>query len=796
MKSLASFLVFYAILTLSPQAKEESFQIVHKSKSVPIIFDRNDAEVVAISSNAMAEDIKLITGIRPEISSKPKPDASAAIIIGTLGKSAMIGDLIDRGKISKGLLDGKWETFLIQIVKNPFHGLDHALVIAGSDPRGTAFGVFELSKRLGVSPWVYWADVKPAKRRDLTVTLNQVVMGPPSVKYRGIFLNDEDWGLQPWAAKNIDTDIKDIGPKTYARIFELMLRLKANYVWPAMHKCTKAFFYYDENPKVAAQYGIVLGATHCEPMLRNNVDEWQKNFFKEYGSKPGPWRYDTNEKEIKRYWNDRVKEVADRKVDAVFTVGMRGIHDGKMPGPKSTTGKIKLMDKVIKDQRNMIAEHFKRDFSEIPQIFCPYKEVLQLYQQGAEVPEDVTIVWADDNHGYIRQLSTPEEQKRSGRSGVYYHLSYWGPPEDYLWLSSVSPTLISYEMNKAYAYGADRLWVFNVGDIKPAELETEFAMDLAWDIEAWPPEEAADYVEQWAARTLGQSFAGEVAEIKAEYYRLAASGKPEHINLVSFSEQEAGRRLEAYQAIERKAIDLKKRIPAHLQNAYFQLIYYPVICAAKMNEKHLYARMGDHGRSQDAHSEIKKLTQAYNKELAGGKWDGMMSMNPRNRPVFGMPKIQNRETPQEASNTSIKTINVSELQFDSSKLQVIRGLGVDGESLSRIRFDGLSYEDAGNAPTASIRLNLPAGLRRIKLVCVPTHAIHEGRSLRCSVKIDGRQHKVLDVNSGSKSKKWTKNVIRGYSSAEVVFDLKKGGSVDLQLALLDPGLAISSIVVY
>ena len=290
--------------------------------------------------------------------------------------------------------------------------------------QGAAFGVFELSKRIGVSPWYWWADVQPEKRDNLFVRGGTIIDGPPSVKYRGIFLNDEDWGLKPWAAANMDTDIKDIGPKTYAKIFELLLRLKANFIWPAMHPCTKAFYYYKDNPKVADQYAIVVGSSHCEPMLRNNVDEWTDNFQTEYGKKPGPWRYDTNEKEIHRYWDDRAVESA--KYESVYTIGMRGIHDGSMPGPKDEGEKIKLLDKVIADQRRILAARLKKPVEEIPQIFCPYKEVLRLYQKGLDLPDDVTNVWADDNHGYIRQLSTPGEQHRSGKSGVYYHLSYWG----------------------------------------------------------------------------------------------------------------------------------------------------------------------------------------------------------------------------------------------------------------------------------------------------------------------------------------------------------------------------------
>ena len=730
-----------------------------------------------------------------------KADMDSAIIVGTLGKSKPIDTMVKTEKLLVDTIKGKWESFLIQVVDKPLAGINKALVICGSDPRATAFGIFELSKRLGVSPWVYWADVIPAKQKNLKVSIDIIVMGPPSVKYRGIFLNDEDWGLQPWAARNIDTDIKDIGPPTYARIFELMLRLKANYIWPAMHPCTKAFFYYKENPKVAKKYDIVLGSSHAEPMLRDNVDEWKNNFKEEYGKQPGPWRYDTNAKEIKRYWEERVKQVADQNLEAVFTIGMRGIHDSGMPGPKTIEGKVDLLNKIIMDQRNMLSKYLKKDPADIPQIFCPYKEVLTLYNAGVRVPDDVTLVWADDNFGYIRQLSTPKEQQRSGGSGVYYHLSYWGAPADYLWLSSTSPSLISYEMSKAYTYGAKRLWVFNVGDIKPAEIDIQFAMDLAWNVNAWPPEKAESYIKIWAERTFGKEYAKEVAGIETIYYRLATSGKPEHIDKIKFSEEEINKRLATYQDIARKAKDLKSRIPKRLQDAYFELILYPVLGAANMNEKIFYAQIGEAKKSKHTYDEIKKLTDIYNEKIAGGKWNGIMSMDPRNQPVFGMPEIRvgNRKPDSSEEHLkSVRTISVNELKYDSTKLHLIPGLGVSGVSLSWTKFYNLSYseEKEESAPSASIKLELPKGKRIIELICIPTHAVYEGLALKTAIRLGDNPPEFVDVNTPAGTEIWSKNVIRGYSSAKTEFVLKKKGVVNLKLSLLDPGLAISKIIIY
>ena len=782
-------------------SESSSFRIVDNGKSVSILYDRDDADVVGISAKALANDIKLITNISPALETRLTPKIHSAIIVGTLGKSKPIDFMVTTGKLSVDTIEGKWESFLVKVVDNPLAGINRALVICGSDPRATAFGIFELSKRLGVSPWVYWADVLPAKHRNLRVAIDKFIMGPPSVKYRGIFLNDEDWGLNPWAARNVDTDIKDIGPRTYARIFELMLRLKANYIWPAMHPCTKAFFYYKGNPKLAAQYSIVLGSSHAEPMLRDNVDEWKNNFREEYGKQPGPWRYDTNAKEIKRYWADRVEQVADQNIEAVFTIGMRGIHDSDMPGPNTIEGKVDLLNEIIADQRNVLAKYLRRNPAEISQVFCPYKEVLTLYNAGVKIPDDVTLVWGDDNYGYIRQLSALNEQQRSGASGVYYHLSYWGAPADYLWLCSTSPSLISYEMSKAYAYGAKRLWVFNVGDIKPAEMDIEFAMDLAWDINAWPPEKAERYIKKWAERTFGKDYARRIAEIESIYYGLASSGKPEHIDKIKFSEKEINERLGEYRDIGRKAENLKNHIPKRLQSAYFELILYPVLGAAHMNEKIFYAQRGEPGKSKRAYDEIEKLTDMYNNQIVDGKWNGMMCMNPRNRPIFGMPEIRDRNTKSVSSNAQlqpVRTISVSEFKFDSTKLNLIPGLGVGGVSLSWIKFNspGYSEEEIDSAPSASIKLKLPKGRRTIELICVPTHAVYNGRALRTAIRLADSPPAIVDVDTPSGTETWSKNVVWGYSSARAVFILKEEGIVNLKLSLLDSGLAISKILIY
>jgi hypothetical protein len=805
-------------LSIAVEYSQAAFPLVHQHRAATIIVDENDFEVVHIAARALCRDINDITGIKPDLKTFVNPLSKFPVFVGTVGRSQWIDELNKKNDFLVNKLKGKWETFIITIIDNPFDGVEKALVIAGSDRRGTAFGVFELSRALGVSPWIWWADVHPEPRESLYVQADEVLMGPPSVKYRGIFLNDEDWGLQPWAARNMDTDIKDIGPKTYAQIFELLLRLKVNFIWPAMHPCTKAFYYYPENPVVADKYAIVVGSSHCEPMLRNNVFEWKENFTNEYRTKPGPWRYDTNREQIHRYWLDRVKQSASR--ESVYTIGMRGIHDSGIPGPETTEGKLDLLQQVIHDQRLMLEANIGKPIESIPQIFCPYKEVLNIYRAGLKLPDDVTIIWADDNHGYVRQLSTPAEQKRNGASGIYYHLSYWGAPHDYLWLSSTSPSLISFEMSKAYAYGASLLWVFNAGDIKPAEMEIEFAMDLAWDVSAWPPDNAHAYVKSWAARTFGEQFAEPIAQIKEEYYQLAQNAKPEHVLYVDFSPEQAEQRIKDYRDIAQKAEKLYGKIPDRLRDAYFQLILYPVWGACWMNEKVLYswkslcqkslgASLAYEEKAETAYKRIQATTRVYNEEIAHGKWNGMMSSHPRDLEIFKDPKAiiaaikkQGKDTTQSELQSPCIKFSVTDFtdkhDLPEARIQVIKGLGIDGASATVLPFSSPSIPDekVSEAPYIEFKAELPAGVRTIKVKCLPTHRIHDGRGLRYAVSVNNGAAQVVDVYAPSKSSTWRKNVLRGYSEGQTTCTIERDDKVILHLYLLDPGLAVSCIEVY
>lgn len=792
------------------------FVLVDGSRKAKIFIDRTDAKVVGIAAKAFTGDVKELSGKELNISEVQNINGDYIVLIGTLGHSSIIDQLVKEKVINADQLINKWESFAISVVNHPYGKAKQLLVIAGSDRRGTAFGVFHLSRLMGVSPFVWWADVHPAQMKKIFIS-GTYTSGEPSVKYRGIFINDEDWGLQPWAAAKMDTLIKDIGPNTYAHVFELMLRLKANYIWPAMHPCTKAFYYYKENPKVADDYAIVVGGSHCEPMLRNNVFEWAENFEQEYGKKPGDWRYDLNKDEMYRYWDDRVKESV--KYESVYTVGMRGIHDGSMPGPKDPDQKLKLLENVITDQRKIFKDDFKKEAAEIPQIFVPYKEVLGLYRRGMQLPDDITIIWPDDNHGYIRQLPNEQERKRVGRHGVYYHFSYWGTPQDYLWLCSTSPALISNEMTKAYNYGADRLWVFNVGDIKPAELELQFSMDMAWDIKKYPPAKALDYIGSWAKETFGDQYADEIAIIKKEYYLLANAAKPEHINSVIFNSKERIERLKRYERLSDRALALAKKIPGRLKDAYEELVLYPVQGAAAINQKILYAQISKEQpvaasgevavyatRSMQAFKHIEEITKTYNLKTAVGKWNGIMDWKPRNQKVFEAPVFTSADKKAGADSIRQAQLPVITINADAYtakqvsteyRLEMIPGLGINGKGITLLRANDSSFSRLGNNDDVWLEydLHLIPGKYIVKIKCLPVYDPGTEQKLRCAVSLDGDEPAVMNFHKETETPVWKLNVLRGYAEGQTEHVVNIANS-HLRIYIKDIGLVLNTVEFY
>jgi len=381
----------------------------------------------------------------------------------------------------------------------------------------------ELSKKIGVSPWYWWTDVPVEHRDTLVIKIGSPQTDAPAVKYRGIFINDEDWGLHPWAAKTFDPEFKNIGPKTYEKVFELMLRLRLNYLWPAMHECSTEFGSVPENYRLAGQYGIVAGSSHCEPMLCNNA-KWSER-------EKGRWNYSLNRDTIHSYWEDGVQ--ARRGEEAVWTIGIRGIHDqGMQRPPNDLPGRMSLLDEVFRDQRELLNRQVTKEWGTVAQSFVPYKEVLPIYDAGLKVPDDVTLVWVDDNFGYIRRLSSPDERSRPGGAGVYWHLSYYGGPHSYLWINTTAPALMWEEFHKAWENDARTIWVINVGDIKPMEIGMDYFSRLAWNPVAAGPDSQPLFLRNFVAENFGEKLAQPIADLLGEFYRLGTIRKPELMSRV------------------------------------------------------------------------------------------------------------------------------------------------------------------------------------------------------------------------------------------------------------------------
>ena len=621
-------LIFLVASSCGAKAEDGKFPL----SQAAIYTDADDFTVVQIAAGMLADDVERVTGFRPVTSdakSVKKLPKGAVVVAGTLGNSSLIDDLVRQKLIDVSAIKGKWESYIItSIERSKDAGM--LLVIAGSDRRGTAFGLTSISEEIGVSPWYWWADVPPEHKETLYLEPDTICQGEPAVQYRGFFINDERFGgWARWAEKKHGR----VGPETYTKVFELLLRLKANYLWPAMHPGTLAFNEDPENARLADDYAIVMGSSHCEQMLRNNEGEWKAKGF-------GDFNYITNRAFMQNYWEERVK--ANGKYENTYTLGLRGIHDYPMEGAGTTEERVALMQKAIDDQRDMLRRNIGKPLEEIPQVLCTYEEVLEAYHNGLQVPDDVTLLWSDDKHGYCRNLSNPQEMKRSGGAGIYYHLSYHGDPASWIWLSPLSPAFLSAELTKAYTYGARKIWVFNVGDIKPAEKEISFVMDLAWDLDRWKPSDAHNYIKYWASKTFGEDLAQEIADIQADYYALQAAGKDAHVWFINYTEPQIEVRIARWRAISAHADELSHRIPERLKDAYFELIHYPVRGAAMINEYQLLARrsmvrgtegdytgaMADSERVKEMFDALNQWTDKYNEDIMDGKWAGFFDWQP------------------------------------------------------------------------------------------------------------------------------------------------------------------------
>lgn len=707
------------------------------------------------------------------------------IIVGTVGKSPLLKVV----SADVSALAGKKQAFLLQVLP------DGKLLVAGSDSHGTAYGIMELSRLIGVSPWEWWADVTPEKKTSFVLSAEYQTLQSPSVEYRGIFINDEDWGLMPWSSQTYEpSDIKGhIGPKTNARIFELLLRLRANTYWPAMHECTLPFFLTEGNRKVAEEYGIFIGSSHCEPMVCSAAGEWRRRG-------QGDYDYVNNSASVYKFWEDRVKEVAQQ--GNIYTLGMRGVHDGQMQGAKTVAEQKAVLERVLKDQRGLLQKYVNKDVTAIPQAFIPYKEVLDIYNAGLQVPDDVTLIWCDDNYGYIRHFPTAEERARKGGNGIYYHVSYWGRPHDYLWLGTFSPYLLHQQMKLAYDRGIQKMWVLNMGDIKPAEYQIELFLDMAWNIDEVNEIGVTAHLKSWLGREFGSNCAEELLPAMEAHYQLSYIRKPEFmgntreeerdpkykvIKDLPWSEQTISERLRSYTVLSDVVERMESNIPADRQDAYFQLVKYPVQAAAQMNRKILTAQLARHSKadwkqSDAAFDSIASLTQQYN-SLQNGKWNRMMDFQPRKLPVFKRVEHTAATEPMVTDRKMLCKWNAMECTY--GKPVPYEGLGYERKAAGIRKGSSLTFafDDYGkDSVEVEIRL-------------LPSHPLDE-KQLRFAISVDEAVPQTVSYETKGRSEEWKENVLRNQAIRKVTLPINKQASHKLVITALDEGMVLDQVILY
>lgn len=634
---------------ITTQKGEGYFTLSSSGKAASIFVSSEDYPGVVRAAKDLQADVQRVSKAQPAVFTTDAPEAGEVVLIGTIGKSPVIDKLIADEKLDVSEIEGKWETYLIQVVNKPMEGVDKALVIAGSDKRGTIYGVYDVSGHIGVSPWYWWADVPVQHKPDLYVLPGAYSDGEPAVKYRGIFINDEAPALAGWVHENYGK----FNHEFYAKVYELILRMKGNYLWPAMWG--RAIYDDDSlNAPLAHEYGVVIGTSHHEPMMRAHV-EWSR-----YGE--GPWNYETNEETLREFWRTGIERMGEN--ESIVTIGMRG--DGDEPMTRGTA--IALLERIVKDQRQIIEEVSGKKAEETPQMWALYKEVQDYYDEGMRVPDDVTLLLCDDNWGNIRKLPMLGEKPRKGGYGIYYHYDYVGGPRNYKWLNTTQIERVWEQMHLAHRYGANQVWIVNVGDIKPMEFPIEFFLDYAWNPDKWPAERLPEYSRLWAEKQFGKEYAADIAEILDLYTKYNSRRKPELLapdtySLIHYKEAETI--VADYNRLAEKAQKINDALPEEYRDAYYQLVLFPVLACANLNEMYvatgknrMYAAQG-RAATNDMAAKVKELyardaelTDYFHHEMADGKWNHMMSQTHIGYTYWqqpeenSMPEVQEIELPE------------------------------------------------------------------------------------------------------------------------------------------------------
>lgn len=804
-----------ALTLKSSGTRAADFPVVVKKQAAPIVVDAGETEVVHIAAKMLAEDIGRVSGTSPGVLAKAPTEAASLIVAGTLGHSPLIDGLAVAGKLKElPSIRGRWEATLWQIVDQPFPGVDRALVIVGSDRRGTAYGLLRISETIGVSPWSWWADVPAVRRESLVLNLAKPETDAPAVPYRGIFINDEDWGLHEWAKRTYEPSFGGIGPKTYEKVCELMLRLRLNYLWPAMHEISREFHSVPENIAVLARYGIVAGASHCEPMLFNNAN-WKE-------SELGRWDYTLNRDTIHSVWEEQARTRGDK--EAVWGIGIRGIHDRGMQGPRDVSKRITILEDVFRDQRALLDKHVTKEWGPVSQVFVPYKEVLTLYDAGLSVPDDVAIVWVDDNFGYIRRLGKPEERKRPGGAGVYWHLSYYGGPHSYLWINSTAPALMWEQLHKAWENDARRIWVLNVGDIKPMEIGMDYFARFAWSADTFGPDSQPKFLREFAARQFGEKQAKPIANLLGEFYRLGTVRKPELMTrawALSLTDKEAALLRKEYDKLLKATEKIETALPREFRDAYFEIVGFPAKVLGATGLLFLADRDAQFGADAAKSANeigqrrdfLEKQVARFNDEVADGKWRHMMpglvtarnltAWNSQVRWPWGEPKdAVTPDKPVEDSGHVWRDAASADrfVAAGSARWTPVEGLGHTGRAVA-LKPAGLGSswkEDDASAPSLTFKFSTKGGEQDALIDFLPAFRLFPGMLLRVAVSVDGRAPVLVEVpgSSGKDDENGPtrrEGIQNNYVRARVSLGDLSSGRHTLRISAVDPGAVIDRV---
>lgn len=784
-----------------------------------IVVDKNDVQPTGIAAGLLAADIGRVTGRTAEVvnSLAKIRRGSDAVIAGTLGHSALIDQIVREQKIDISAIQGKWESYLILTVEKPAANIRRALVIIGSDRRGTAYGALTVSKAIGVSPWYWWADVPVVHRDTLYIAPGRYSDGSPAVKYRGIFINDEAPAMSGWTKEKFG----GFNSKMYVHVFELLLRLKANYLWPAMWG--SAFNEDDPaSPKLANDYGIVMGTSHQEPMLRAQ-GEFDHRF------KPEEWNYATQPQLMEKFWREGIAR--NRNFESIITMGLRGRNDTEMIPGATVEQSAALLEKIVTEQRKILAAEMNPDVTRIPQLWCLYKEVQEYYAHGLRVPDDITLLWSDDNWGNIRRLPTAEERKRAGGAGIYYHFDYVGGPRNYRWINTNTIGKTWQQMTMAHRFGANRIWIVNVGDIKPMELPIDFFLTMAWNPDAMTAQKQQRFTRDWMTAAFGPAHAEELTALYNAYTAMNGRRKPELLNtdpdgIYSENYDEAARVLTEARTMRQKAEVLAGKLPPEQQDAYFELIGHPVTATAIVNALYIEAARNQRLAKQndpaanDAAAEVHKLfaedaalSARYNHDLAGGKWNHMMDQvhlgytkwfdPPANQlpPLASVSGGKTHQSTAKPASGMQGVIAIDAAQFATRSDGLMRWQVIDGDGRTEKAITALP-DDPDHLPDVATLEGAPAlqyhlkasGKVTVHVDAAPTIASMPGRGQRYAIAFDNEKPQIIDLAADHSQSAWEKGVSDNRHSG-ISRHVLKAGEHTLTIRAVDPGIMLDKIVI-